>query len=73
LVEVDGLPAFALAAWNKTFLPMLYNILYCLEAPFKDFQKNQQVIAHIQKIMDLVYPGLGYCVKWGDTLCQTVS
>ena len=73
LAEVDGLPAFALAAWNKTFLPTLYNILYCSETPFKDFQKNQQVVAHVQKIVDLVYPGSGYRVKWGDALCQTVS
>jgi hypothetical protein len=70
--EVEGIPEFARAAWTTSFLPALYNNLYLSERPFKDFLKGQEVVQRIQTLVDVVYPDSGYCVRWGDDLCQTV-
>ncbi|KAH9959508.1 hypothetical protein BJV74DRAFT_788772 [Russula compacta] len=70
--EDGGIPEFVGTTWTSTFLPMLYNNLYCSKQPFQDFSKGEKIVAWIQSVVDLVHPGSKYQVKWNDDLCQTV-
>ncbi|KAI0003200.1 hypothetical protein BJV74DRAFT_793475 [Russula compacta] len=69
--EDGGIPEFVGTTWTSTFLPTLYNNLYCSEQPFQDFSKGEKIVAWIQSVVDLVHPGSKYQVKWNDDLCQT--
>jgi hypothetical protein len=65
-VRVTDLPEFTQvdSKWRKVFVPSLYNVLFQLEAPFKDFiLGTERFISIVQKVVDCVYPEVDYTVK----------
>jgi hypothetical protein len=70
--ESGGFVAVARPLWTKTFLPTLYNDLFCSKRPFEDFQKGGEFIKRLQGLVNIVYPGSGYQAKLGDDFCQMV-
>lgn len=70
--DTHQIPQFARVGWSTVFLPTLYHILSCSSNPWKDFIRGPGIEKKVQSVLDIVYPGNTYKVKWGDKLCQTV-
>jgi hypothetical protein len=65
-VQVTDLPEFTQAnsKWRKVFIFTLYNMLFQLEVPFKDFVLGTtKFISIVQKAVDLVYPEVDYTIR----------
>lgn len=71
--NVDDLPEFAHADWVPRFLPTLYHVFGCSEKPWELFTKGNAFVMTLQTVVDAVYPGTSYRVKWGDKICSMVS
>lgn len=70
--DLTQLPPFARAAYASVFLPTLYHRLGCSETPFKEFSKGDDMVAVVQEVVDCVWPGSDWQVRWGDKLCSLV-
>lgn len=70
--DASQLPQFAKAGWATHFLPTLYHALFCSASPWTDFVKGPGIEKTFQEVVDIVYPGNTYTVRWGDKLCQMV-
>jgi hypothetical protein len=70
-VQVTDLPEFTQvnSKWRKVFIPMLYNMLFQLEVPFKDFiLGTTKFIIIVQKVVDLVYPEVDYTIRRNEPI-----
>ncbi|KAH9960529.1 hypothetical protein BJV74DRAFT_984234 [Russula compacta] len=63
----DGLPTFARARWATRFLPTLSDRLASASDSW-DIGNGANIIVIIQGVLDKVYPGSGYMVKFGDKI-----
>ena len=71
--DIKRVPEFARAGWIREFLPQLYLALGCSKQPFDDYNMSTKAVERIQGIVDDVWAGTDYTVKWGDGLMGTVS
>ena len=71
--DIKRVPEFARAGWIREFLPRLYLALGCSKQPFDDYNMSTKAVERIQGIVDDVWAGTDYTVKWGDGLMGTVS
>ena len=71
--SVSGLPSFVRADWVNGFLLTLYHRFGSSEEPWKMFTKGDEMLLVIQQVINAVYPGTKYRVKWGDKICMAVS
>ncbi|KAK7043334.1 hypothetical protein R3P38DRAFT_3389337 [Favolaschia claudopus] len=76
-VDIKGLPGFIGNSWTPVFLPVLYNAFYLSVDPMTvgfvgNDAKNpgKDAAAFIQSVLDEVYPGNTWVVKWGDAVCS---
>ncbi|KAJ6618086.1 hypothetical protein B0H10DRAFT_2031192 [Mycena sp. CBHHK59/15] len=74
--DVKGLPAFIAKTWTTRFLPAAYRALHRSDDPMalgtvgRDIKNPGQVtVAVLQLVLDEVYPGNTWEIKWGDPIC----
>jgi hypothetical protein len=68
----DGLPIFTRSCWSTRFIPTLTNCLASTLDPW-DIGNGADIIVVFQGVVDKVYPGLGYQVKFGDKIYTMVQ
>ncbi|KAJ7484588.1 hypothetical protein FB451DRAFT_1393124 [Mycena latifolia] len=76
VADVKGLPAFTGPSWTTCFLPALYRALYLCHNPMvmgtvgDDLDHpGKDTIKVMQGVLDRVYPGNTWTLKWGDAIC----
>jgi hypothetical protein len=70
--NLNGLPKWAKASWSMSFLPTLYTYLSAATKPFELYVKGSNLLATIQEVADIVYPGSGYHIKLMDKILYTL-
>lgn len=70
-VTERGSPAFAREGWTTRFIPTLIHCLASASDPW-DIGNGSSMIVTIQGVIDVVYPGSGYQVKYGDKIHSKV-
>ncbi|THU97922.1 hypothetical protein K435DRAFT_857150 [Dendrothele bispora CBS 962.96] len=56
-LDVKVVPRWVDAKWDDAVLPSLYHLLWVSEVPFTGFTKGSELLAHVHRVMDAVFPG----------------
>jgi hypothetical protein len=70
--SVRDLPEFVRADWIPRFLPTLFHRFGISIDPWGTFSKGEEMLKAVQAVINSVFPGNTYRVKWGDAICAAV-
>jgi hypothetical protein len=69
----DGMPVFLAAQWQGVVVPALYRALNCSSSPCEVGLQGTTTVKLVQAVINKLYPGNTYEVKWNDAVCAKVS